>query len=169
MLTAIGLAIGCGNSEVDLTGIYEVTYHTYGEADCEAEGAPATEPPYYRLQRETFFGVDVFTYSTCDGPTEDSCADSGGILFGLSFQQPVEGGWIGEVSAASGAGDPCFLVYSTSSALLEEDGQVRIVARSWAEELVLPEEQCKYELAEMRGSAMPCASHEVIVGRLTNP
>lgn len=165
----MGLAIGCGSGEVDLTGIYAVTYHTLGDADCQVEGATATDPPYFRLQRESLFGVEVFTYSTCDGATDETCADSGGVLFGLSFQQPVEDGWIGEVSASSGFGDPCLLTYSTSSALLQEDGTVRIVAKSYSEEVTVPEEQCGYELAEMKGSSMACSSHEVLVGRLAPP
>lgn len=163
------LVAGCGNDAIDLSGVYEVVYHTRSDDDCEAEGPAQTDPPYFRLQRETFFDVDVFTFSACDGPTEDACEESAGLLSALTFQQPVDGGWLGEVSAVSVNGANCELTYAVSSARLQDDGTVRIVARTYGEALAVPAEQCKYQLAELRNTSMPCVGHQVMVGRLTLP
>ena len=80
----------------------------------------------------------------------------------------MDNGWRGEVSVASGSGDPCVLSHGKSLAVLTDTG-VRIETRTWGEETTVAEELCGYELAEMRGENMPCQDYQVIEGAMVDP
>jgi hypothetical protein len=161
------VASACGSDDpVDLSGMYEVTYHTQSDSDCDSEGQAVTDPPYFLLEKQEIFGIPAFSYAACDDSSAASCS-GGGVLFGLSFQQPIDDGWRGEVSGASGTGAPCNLWHGKSSAILTDVG-VRIVTRTWGEETTVAEELCGYELAEQRNESMPCQDHQVIEGTLVD-
>lgn len=155
-----GLLVGCGD-DPDLSGLYEVTYHTYSADNCSVEGDAVDTPPYFRMEKDEFFGVDIFSFSGCDSATDTECNTSPMLL--TTFTQPTDNGWRGVVSFSSWAGSDCSLGYVEGSAVLEGDG-VRIETRRWSEQTQLPEGACTTDEAEKRGKDMPCDGYEVIVG-----
>jgi hypothetical protein len=163
ILMTIATLSGCG-SDVDLTGVYQVTRHTQNDSDCAVEGAAVDEPLYFSLAEEDLFGQEYFAYSECTSAEPSSC--SGGGLFGLIFSIAVDDGWRGEVSMSSGTGDPCMLSYGEHSAVFQDDDSMRIEMRMWGEEVTVSEADCDTDEAQDRGKDMACENYEVIVGTL---
>lgn len=160
---ALGVLLACGGSDVDLSGIYRVTYHTQNQNDCSVEGAPVDEPAYFRMSEEELFGQTYFSMSECTSADEATCS-GGGLFLGMIFSMPIDDGWKGETSLSSGSGDPCALTYSEASAVFQDDDSLRIEIRAWGEEITVAEGDCGYELAEDRGKSMPCQNFEVMAG-----
>lgn len=157
------LVFGCGDSKVDLTGMYQVTYHTQSDTDCSVEGAAVDEPAYFLMEEDEIFGRAYFSMSECETADEATCS-GGGLFFGMIFSIPIDDGWKGQMSMSSGSGDPCALTYSEASAVFQEDDSLRVETRAWSEEVTVAEGECGTELAEARGTSMPCVNFEVMVG-----
>jgi len=159
----LGLVFACGDSKVDLSGMYSVTYHTQNQTDCNVEGEAVDEPAYFRMAEEELLGQKYFSLSECDSADEATCT-GGGLFFGMIFSMPIDNGWKGKMSMSTGTGDPCALTYSEASAVFQEDDSLRIEVRAWSEEITVAEGECGYELAEERGTSMPCSNFEVMAG-----
>jgi len=162
VLAAAALLIGCGE-DTDLTGLYQVTYHTYSSDNCEVEGAAETEPPYFRMSKSEFFGANIFSFDGCESAADPECNDF--LMVGSSFTQPVDNGWKSTVSYSSFSGGTCSLGFSKGTAILQ-GGELRIEARAWSETDQIPDAACDPDEAESRGTDMPCDGYEVIVGTL---
>ncbi len=153
----------CGDSKVDLGGMYRLTYHTQNETDCTVEGSSVDEPAYFLMAEEELLGQKYYSLSECDSQDESTCS-GGGLFFGMIFSMPIDNGWKGEMSMSSGSGDPCALTYSEARAVFQEDDSLRVEVRAWGEEITVGEDECGYELAEERGTGMPCTNFEVMIG-----
>ncbi|MBW1809084.1 MAG: hypothetical protein JRJ87_12890 [Deltaproteobacteria bacterium] len=161
VLLLVGLVASCGGGQTDISGMYQTVQHTKNEGDCTNQGNDESEPPYFLLTKQDFFGATLYSMSNCTSTAEVDCA--GGGLFGLTFSIPVSNGWEGESSMSFGDGDPCNLAYSETSAIL--DGETLTVeARTWGEEVTLTEEKCNPDEARARGEGMPCETYEVFRG-----
>lgn|GEM_PF-3402543 len=156
----VALLGGCSD-DPDLSGLYEVTYHTFSADNCDVEGDAVDTPLYFRMDKDKFFGVDIFTFSGCDSATDPDCNSPAMLV--SSFTQPIDNGWKGVVSYTSWSGTDCSLGYVEGTAVLEEGG-IRIETRRWADQVQLPEGACTTDEAESRGKQMPCDGYEVIVG-----
>lgn len=155
------LATGCGDDGPDIGGMFAVSYHTENEMGC-TEGPPVTDPPYFQITKEEFFGAEYYAYAECTSADPTSCTSFG--LFGLSFQQPEGDGWVGVMNVASGSGDTCYLSHVDASAMLQDGGGLRIEVTRYGQEAMLAGDACSAEEAESRGTGMPCEGFEVVVG-----
>jgi len=153
---------GCGGSP-DLTGTYEVTYHTINDQSCTVEGPAATEPPYFRFAEEEFLGQSFFQLSWCTSADEASCTGFAGSFL---FAEEIDDGWRAQYSSSSGGFDSCLLGYGEGTAVVTDDG-VRIELRSYSEDVPgLTGDACSTDEAGERGDSMPCESFEVLLGTL---
>lgn len=157
----------CGDSKVDLSGMYLVTYHTQNESDCSVEGASVDEPAYFLMAEEDIFGQTYYSLGECESQDESTCS-GGGLFLGMIFSKPIDNGWAGEMSMSSGSGDPCALTYSEAEAVFQDDDSLRVEVRAWGEETTVGEGECGYELAEERGTDMPCTNFEVMIGEASS-
>jgi hypothetical protein len=94
---------------------------------------------------------------TCSDEAGTNC--SGGGLFGDSFPEPIDGGWRGILSSASGT-TTCSLSFTEQTAILT--GTKLVVDIATHGEDTSSTSSCTAEEAEKRGKAMPCTEHERI-------
>jgi hypothetical protein len=145
----------CGTDEVDLTGIYRVDADV-GSMPCGADTPVAMPPPYLKFAKGEIFGSEYFAMLTCSDEAGTNC--TGGGLFGDSFPEPIDGGWRGVVTAASGT-TTCFLTYIEQTAKLSGVKLVVDIATHGEEG---SPSACTTEEADRRGKDMPCTEHERI-------
>jgi hypothetical protein len=160
-LLLVSLLASCGGGQVDISGMYQTVHHTENETDCSVEGAEVTDPPYFLVSKQDFFGATLYSLSGCSSTNEADC--QGGGLFGMVFSMPISNGWKGESSMSSGNGDPCYLTYSETSAILDGES-LTVEARSWGEEVTISEDKCNPDEASARNKNMPCDNFEVFRG-----
>lgn len=161
-----GLAVvvmsGCsGSGPPDIRGMWQVATHTENTSACDAEGPAVVDPPYINFVRESFFGQSWLTYESCDDPAGTSC--TGGGLFSIAYFDEIEDGYRAEVTSSSGSGTSCSLSYVESTAIVQEDGSLRIETRSKSETItVASSDECTIDEARARKATMPCRNFEVI-------
>ena len=156
LVAALLLQLGaCGEDDVDLTGVYRVDSDV-GSAPCGSDQALPMPPPYLKFTKAEIFGAPYFAMETCSDEAATNC--SGGGLFGDSFAEPIDGGWRGVLSAASGT-TTCTLTYRISIAKLS-GVKLTVEHTEHGEDTTTGE--CTAEQAEMRGEDMPCTEHEKI-------
>ena len=149
--------IACGEDEVDLTGVYRVD-RDVASMPCGSDQPVMMPPPYLKFTKGEIFGSPYFAMEECADEAATNC--SGGGLFGDSFAEPIDGGWRGILSSASGT-TSCTLGYSISTAKLA--GKALTVERTEHSEMTTGgADQCTAEEAERRGEDMPCTEHELI-------
>lgn len=161
--TLVCALVGACGGAPDLEGIYQVTSHTLNEAGCDVEGpAAADDYPYFSLRPDDFLGESLLAFGTCTGPTIEECEDFG--LFS-SFLE-IDGEWKMQISTASFAGT-CTLGYFIGSTLEQPDGSLRLEFRNYSEvDETLDADACDTDVADARGTDMPCDRYEVVVGTL---
>jgi len=166
VVAAIG---GCGGDpdggdRVDISGIYRTSHHTDNGMGCAMEGATVTDPTHFRIQRESLLGVPVYSYEGCDGPTEAECG-TGSSALGVPFSEPIPGGYRGEVFYSFGSAPDCTLGHNEGTAVLQDDGSLRIEVREHEEALeMVSEDDCGSDAAESRAGSLPCTTFQVLVG-----
>jgi hypothetical protein len=146
----------CGTDEVDLSGVYRVDTEV-GSSPCGADMPIPLRPPFLKFTKGEIFGTPYFSMETCVDEAATSC--TGGGLFGDSFAEPIDGGWLGVLSAASGT-TSCTLAYTEMTAKLS--GAMLVVETYEHSEEITASGNCTAEEAERRGKAMPCSRHERI-------
>jgi hypothetical protein len=160
-LALVCLLAACGG-DPEILGFYATTHHTLNSESCDAEGPAQSDPPYFHVVSEKFFGVEIVSARPCDGDSELDC-DGFGFA---SFFGKSGGVWVGEISASSGGADgfSCRLLYFLDRATL--DGEtLRIEATRYSEEDdTLMGDACDPDVAERRGDSMPCERLQVIEG-----
>jgi hypothetical protein len=163
IILCAALAGGCSD-DVDISGLYQTSYHTQNTGDCATEGPAITDdPPYFLIELSNFLGQEFYTFSECSSASETDCTGFG--IFGQSFTEPIDGGWRGEMSLASYSGDQCYLTFAHGQAILADDGTLRIEWRSYSEQATLSDDDCTAEEAGDRGDDMPCELFDVLVGQ----
>ena len=156
LLFVLALA-GC-SSDVDLTGVYQVTADV-GSAPCGADQPVPSRPAYIKFESSEFFGSKLFSYTSCADAAGTMCDDTGGV-FG-SFSEPIDNGWRGIESYDSVSGTLCTLGYSERTAILK--GSMLVIEDSqYSDSPDLDEAHCTTDEAEKRGTTMPCEMHERI-------
>lgn len=155
-VAAVALA-ACGSDEVDLAGVYRVDTQV-GSSPCGADQPLPLRPPFLKLTKAEIFGAPYFAMETCMDEAATSC--SGGGLFGDSFAEPIDGGWRGVISSASGT-STCLLAYTEQTALLSGVSLV-VESNVYSEDATVSADGCTAEEAEKRGTTMPCTEHERI-------
>ena len=153
---ALVSAAGCGSDDVDLTGVYRVDADV-GSMPCGADQPVMTPPPYLKFEQQEIFGTKYFAMLECSDEAATNC--SGGGLFGDSFAEPIDGGWRGVVSSASGT-TSCY--YSFLEQTAKVDGMKLVVESNEYSEMTADATNCTAEEAEKRGKTMPCTTHERI-------
>jgi hypothetical protein len=156
-LAAVILLAACGPDEVDLTGMYRVDADV-GSMPCGTDQPVMMPPPYLKFAKGEFLGAEYFAMLTCSDEAGTNC--SGGGLFGDSFPEPIDGGWRGILSSASGT-STCVLAYTDQTAILGLNGKLVVDVATHGEE-ASTSTSCTAEEAEKRGKAMPCLEHERI-------
>jgi len=152
---ALLVVAACGTDEIDLTGIYRVDADV-GSMPCGADTPLAMPPPYLKFAKGEIFGAEYFAMLTCSDEAGTNC--SGGGLFGDSFPEPIDGGWRGVISSASGT-TTCSLLFIEQIAKLSDVALVVDIATHGEEG---SPSACTAEEAERRGKDMPCIEHERI-------
>jgi hypothetical protein len=162
-LTPLLLNAGCqeSDSQSPYAGTYEIRSHTKTTAGCSSDAAPVQgEAAYFSFEEETFFGIPLLTWFTCD--SAESCSDVGEL--DRSFTKE-SGGWISQVIYASG-GVECS-VELIEGTIEETDSGVRLEFRSYEGSFTLAStDACETELAEDRRDELECAGIEVIEATL---
>jgi hypothetical protein len=156
-LFAVLLVAACGTDDVDLTGVYHV------DADVSAMPCGADQPlpmpsPFLKFVKNDFIGTEYFSMERCSDMAATNC--SGGGLFGDSFAEPIDGGWRGILSSASGT-TTCLYAYTEMTAKLSNRALV-VDSETHSEEAMVDASACTAEEAEKRGKKMPCTEHERI-------
>jgi len=154
---------GGGEDPMDLTGVYQVS-SVARSAPC-GDDMPAVSPPaYVKLSKDKIFGQDYFKYEECTDAAGTDCMD-GGVFFGVSFFEPIDGGWKGEVTGSSsgGSSDPmCLLSYSLSTALLD-GAALTVETTEYSDEVANTEQLCTTDEADRRGTSMTCDEHLLLM------
>jgi hypothetical protein len=142
--------------DVDLTGVYVVDSDVMSNP-CGADEPEPDAPAYLRFQKGELFGSPYFAYFACVDEAGSDCASIGGLFDG--FYEPIDDGWQGRTSTASGNAADCALGYSLQTAILGGN-QLVVESSSYADRLAVG--SCTPEEAERRGAEMPCLQHERI-------
>lgn len=151
--------VACGTDEVDLTGVYQVD-RAVGSEPC-GDDAPIEFAPFVRFTELDFLGQPYFAYDGCADATAAECTSIGGLLGG--FFEPIEDGWLGRSSFASGGGDvACALGLVRQTAVLRGAQLTVEVTRREDQVDGLSLEACSPEEAERRDTAMPCVGHSQV-------
>lgn len=162
-ILALSSLVGC-TDEVDISGLYQTSYHTRNDTACDTEGPAVTDdPPYFLIEAGELFGQEYYSYSECSSADEADCSGFG--LFGLAFTEPTDGGWRGESSLSVYSGDICTLTFASGQAILADDGALEIEWRTYSGEVALGEDACLDADAADRRDELACAGFDVIVGQ----
>jgi hypothetical protein len=155
-LLLLGLAACSSDDTVDLTGIYQVSV-AVASMPCGTDQPVMPMPAYLKFHKEMAFGINYFTFDTCNDAAATDCP-SGGTLFGGSYVQAVSNGWNG-VESYSTFGSSCTLGYIEDSAHLS--GKMMVIEHmEWSDNMnQLTDPQCTTDEAEKRGKTMPCTQH----------
>jgi hypothetical protein len=158
MRWALVLALAGCSSDVDLTGMYQVTADV-SSSPCGADAPVAARPSYLKFSSSEAFGTKVVTYAVCTDATGAMCDSSGGLFGG--FSEPIDNGWRGIESYDSFSGTLCDLGYNERTAILT--GKMLVIEQSeYVDMPSLDEAHCTTDEAEKRGTSMPCMMHERI-------
>jgi len=153
--TLVVALAGC-SSNVDLTGVYQVTADV-SSSPCGTDAPVAMAPAYLKFSESTAFGATIESYVTCTDAAGTMC-DSGGGLFG-GFSEPTDNGWRGVESYDSFSGGLCDLGYNERTAILT--GKMLVIEdNEYVDTPTLDEAHCTTDEAEKRGKTMPCMMHE---------
>jgi hypothetical protein len=150
-------AVSC-SSNVDLTGAYLVTAESANPTGC-GPGTPVTPPtkPYVQFDSQDFFGATLITAKACTSATDTTGCNSIGLL-----EEPIDDGWKGETSVASGGGtSPCFLSYILATATLV-DGTLHFESTTYEDSVTLDAASCIPKEATNRGTSMPCKEYQSV-------
>lgn len=162
LLVPVALSAGC-TDEVDISGMYETTYHTRNTGDCDTEGPAVTDdPPYFQIEAAELFGQEYYTFRECSSSSADDCTGFG--FFGQSFTEPIDGGWRGEMTLSAYSGDICTLTYAHGQAVLVAD-TLEVEWRSYSGQVTLGEDDCLDADAAERQDELGCESYDVMVGQ----
>jgi hypothetical protein len=143
------------DDEVDLTGIYRVDLDV-ASSPCGADQPVTQGPAYLSFREQQLYGQPYFTYDECRDSGAADCPDRAELT--ESFFEPVDGGWLGRASTASGFGGACVLLYWQQRATLS--GNQLVIERAYyREQAELAVEACTPQEADDRGVAMPCLEH----------
>ena len=158
-LVCLALFAACGEPP-DITGLYETTEHVASSDGCVgAAGEPVDpSPPYFRIEKEQFFGVTIRTMSACQSTDPTDCSGGGGLLI-----EETDDGYVGWISFQSGDAASCSLGYVHYQASLEGDLLTYVTSNHVESGAIDP---CTTDEAERRGLDMPCAGYELIAGTL---
>ena len=145
-----------GGSGGEYDGLYELTVHQTKD-DCSADtwADEVISEPYFYLEAQTMFSMDVIAWMDCTGTTIDTCSDSPDLS--KSFARK-DGLWQQHMTVSSYAGGECFLNYRR--AVLEKTD----TGISWegitksGTVTVANEDECEPELAEQREDELECSS-----------
>jgi hypothetical protein len=156
-LAVVLLLAGC-SSNVDLTGMYQVTADV-ASSPCGADAPVAAMPSYLKFSTSEAFGAKIVSYETCGDAAGTMCESAGGIFGG--FSEPIDDGWRGIESYDSFSGSTCSLGYTERTAILK--GTMLVIEESqYIDSPMLDEAHCTPDEAEKRGTTMPCEMHERI-------
>jgi hypothetical protein len=162
LLVVLG-ACGGGADEVDLEGMYQVSYHTEAHSDvasmpvsCAAEGDAQTEPAYIRMIPGFTSGFEL---------EECTSSDPGSCTFTLwTFVEAIDGGWEWTTSSTQvGGGTTCALHHWEQVAVIDDAGELTVTLKEWADFNELPESECTLDAADELSGDPDCKHHERIV------
>jgi hypothetical protein len=154
LVLVVALA-GCGGSDVDLTGVYQVTADV-ASAPCGADQPAPMPPAYIKFTAGNLFGATVYSYESCTDAAGTMCDSLGGLFGG--FSEPIDNGWRG-IESYDSYGGICSLGYNERTAILT--GSMLVIEENqYADSPDLDEAHCTTDEAEKRGKTMPCAMHE---------
>jgi hypothetical protein len=151
---ALVVLVACGTEEIDLTGVYEVD-SAVGSEPCGADAAIAYDA-FVKFERTDVLGVEAFVYAGCTDETAAICDGKFG-----AFAEPIDGGWLGVVTASAGGGvADCVLGYTEQRATLS--GRTLVIELSFYTERIpgLTAGECHPDEAGRRNTSMPCVEHE---------
>lgn len=152
---ALVVLAGC-SSDVDLTGMYQVTADV-ASAPCGADAPVPMPPAYLKFSSSSVFGAKVVSYESCDDAAGTTCQSFGGLFGG--FSEPIDNGWRGIESYDSFSGTLCSLGYNERTAILT--GSMLVIEETaYQDSPDLDEAHCTTDEAEQRGTTMPCEMHE---------
>jgi hypothetical protein len=157
---------GCpdgGSSGPDITGMYQVSHHTYAygqgagvSVSCTTEGAAEAMPPYFQIVDDPDFGP---SYEECTSADAASCGIST-----FSFFTGTDDGWKTVSSNTQmGGGTACTLYHEEHTATKQADGSLKIEIRDWDD---FSPTECTLEAADKLGTTDTCRAHEVVIGML---
>ena len=174
-LTAL-LAVSCGGGDeaVELPpigGVYQTTQHLVNPTDCSQDGSDHASTPLRGapVSHDEFFKVEFSAMS--DRWELEWCPDSSGsgCSFSLFSVEQTSGGWFKENAQAGGqSGFDCENTRQTYTALLNDDGTLRLEYRIYIQALPEGDPQCNLAAAQALEADVHCAGFEVIEGRLVS-
>jgi hypothetical protein len=145
-------AVGC-SSNVDLTGMYQVSSEMLDPTGCGPGMAVTPPPPYVQISNQNFLGVTLVTLSTCTSSDPSTCSQAG------LLEEPIDNGWKGETSVSSGGGtSPCALTYILSTATLD-GSTLTFEGSTYGDSVTLDTASCTPKEATNRGTSMPCKNY----------
>lgn len=149
------LLAACGPDEVDLTGMYRVDADL-SSAPCGMDQPVATPPVALKFARSDYQGTSYFSYQECTDLAGTSCSGLG--LFDAAFSEPIDGGWKGVITSASGGGTSCTISYIEQTAVLH--GTLLVVeSNNYSAQVDNTATLCTPDEADRRNTTMPCSEH----------
>lgn len=153
----LAVVAGC-TSDVDLTGVYQVTSDVES-SPCGADAPVAMPPPYVRWSQDSFLGTDFWGYAECTDAAGMVC-NGGPSLFGNPLSEPTDDGWRGEVIQASNGGDSnCVLGYTLGVATLTGTKLV-YEQTEYSGMITTPPDKCTTDAAKQMKDSLACMAHQ---------
>jgi hypothetical protein len=114
--------------------------------------------PYLQITTQNLFGATLVTINGCPSATSTLQCQQLALL-----EEPIDNGWRGETSVASGGGTTgCFLSYTLATAILT-DTTIQVESTLYEDTVPnLDATSCTAKEATNRGTSMPCKEHFLI-------